>query len=100
MESGVSALNRETWNEISQCQTFDLVRRAYHRKHDRKLNAQRNWEIISCFIQAQAYFESATAASETVRPLLLYSHGLHEPRGHSLLEEGHERGIAQAIARA
>jgi hypothetical protein len=33
-------------NEISQYQTFDLVQRAYNRKHDRKLNAQRNWEII------------------------------------------------------
>jgi hypothetical protein len=65
-------LDKKIWNALSHFQTHDLVRQRYERKHGRKLNAQRTWEISSCFIQGQEYFENAAAADETVRPLLLY----------------------------
>jgi len=83
------AKNRDVWNSLSHFQTHDLVQRAYKEKHQRSLNSQPTWEIASCFIQGRGYFESASAASEAVRPLLLYYGVLALSRGIILfLEKG------------
>src|SRR5258708_8650704 len=74
-------MDRDTWNSLSHFHTFDLVQRQFERRHERELNSERTWEIISCFIQAQEYFRSADAAAETVRPHLLYYGVLSISRG-------------------
>lgn len=65
-------LDKKIWNALCQFQTHDLVRRRYLQKHEVEADPQKAREISACFIQGQEYFASATAADETVRPLLLY----------------------------
>lgn len=63
-------MEREIWRSISRFESFDLVQRAYQAKHGRNLNAEHTHEILSCFVQARGYLESAAASTEAVLPLL------------------------------
>lgn len=84
-------MDRETANELSRFQSFDLVQRAFHAKHGLELNAERTHEIISSFIQAKGYLDSAATAAEAVRPLLLYYGVLSMSRGTILFLEPSKR---------
>ena len=61
-----------SWHELTNFESRDLVFEAYQRKHCREPNASRIKEITANFIQARAYFESASRAAITVKPLLQY----------------------------
>jgi YaaC-like Protein len=74
-------VDRDTWNSLSQFQTFDLVQRRFKRRYGLDLNADRTWEITACFVQAQEYFSNAERSAEPVRPLLLYYGALALSRG-------------------
>ncbi len=60
------------WNELLGFETRDIVERYTQQKHKKKLNANRIQQITSNFIQGREYFDSATKADITVRPLLQY----------------------------
>jgi hypothetical protein len=90
------SMNRNVWNQLSIFQTFDLVQREFLSWHGRKLSAERTWEFVSSFIQGREYFESATAAAEAVRPLLLYYGVLSLCRALIIFL----RGVSEATLRA
>lgn len=73
------------WRELSLFESHDYVQSWYRKRHERSLNAARTREITSCFAQGRAYFDSARAASVTVKPLLLYYGVLALARGQIML---------------
>ncbi len=60
------------WNIISNYEAADLVKARYKAKHNWEPNAALCREITAPFIQARHYYQSASVADKTVKPLLLY----------------------------
>jgi len=71
----------QSWRPLSLLQSTDIVREKFRQKHTRTLNLQRSREIATCFVQGIHYFMNARAASEVVKPLLLYYGVLSLSRG-------------------
>jgi len=84
-------LDRKLWEPLLRFESRDYLTRYYHERHSRQLNAQRAQEIGSCFIQGREYFTSASTASDTVKPLLLYYGIASLGRGFTLLRDGSKR---------
>ena len=66
------SVNRKLWEQIQRLEGRDYLDQNYKKRHGRSLNGQRAYEIGACFTQGREYFASASIASETVKPLLLY----------------------------
>jgi len=64
--------NNEIWNNVALFENYDYVQNWYLRRHARQLSATWTSQINSAFRQAREYFDSASIAGATVRPLLLY----------------------------
>ncbi len=60
------------WSRLSFYESTDLIKKFYKTKHNRTLNASKAKEIVSHFKQGRNYFESASTASDLVKPLLMY----------------------------
>lgn len=80
-------LDRSLWEPLQRFESRDYLSQFYKKKHERTLNATRLNEIGSCFTQGREYFVSAGAASETVKPLLLYYGVSSLARGVTLLRD-------------
>lgn len=65
-------MDRKLWESLQRFESRDYLTRYYEKLHGRMLNAQRSHEIATCFTQGREYFISASMASETVKPLLIY----------------------------
>jgi hypothetical protein len=62
----------EVWQNLLELESRDFVSNWFERIHGRKLNARRAKEIIASARQGREYFQSASAASFAVRPLLAF----------------------------
>lgn len=80
-------MDRKLWEPLLRFESRDYVTRHYKEKHGRSLNAKRAYEIGSCFTQGREYFASASTASDTVKPLLLYYGVASLSRGVTLLKD-------------
>jgi len=87
----VGTLDRKLWEPLLRFESRDYLTRYYHKRHDRQLNAQRAHEIGACFTQGREYFASASSASDTVQPLLLYYGIASLGRGFTLLRNSAKR---------
>lgn len=74
-------MDQGPWHALSHFESRDLVLRAYDVRHGTAPAAEHAAEIAACFIQGRAYYESAQAADEAVRPLLLHYGVLALSRG-------------------
>lgn len=60
------------WYALREFETHDITSHSYRNRHGLKLSATKAREVSSSFVQAREYFNSASRADFTVRPLLLY----------------------------
>ena len=67
-----STQSRKTWYTLREFETREITSRRYSALHEKELNEAKAKAIISNFIQAREYFQNASAADFTVRPLLQY----------------------------
>lgn len=79
-------LRSKPWERLSLFESHDFILVWYKNRHGRSLNSQRIKEITSCFVQGREYFLSASTASISVRPLLIYYGLLALSRGTILLK--------------
>ncbi|KAB2951154.1 MAG: hypothetical protein F9K19_19415 [Rhizobiaceae bacterium] len=84
-------MDRKLWEPLLRFESRDYLERYYREKHARTLNAQRAYEIGSCFTQGREYFASAANASDTVKPLLLYYGVASLGRGFTLLRNARKK---------
>lgn len=80
-------MDRKLWEPLQRFESRDYLTRHYKKLHNRSLNMQRANEIGSCFTQGREYFFSASTASETVKPLLIYYGIASLSRGATLLKD-------------
>lgn len=80
-------MDRKLWEPLQRFESRDFLTRHYKKLHGRSLNAQRAHEIGACFTQGREYFSSASTASETVKPLLLYYGVASLSKGTTLLKD-------------
>jgi len=90
-DGGSNIVNRKLWERLQRFESRDYVTRHYQKHHGKTLNAQRAHEIGSCFTQGREYFRSASDASDTVQPLLLYYSVASIARGVTLLMDASKR---------
>ena len=62
----------KTWYALREFETHDITSNSYKSRHALRLSAAKAREVSSNFIQAREYFNNASRADFTVRPLLLY----------------------------
>lgn len=74
-------MDQGPWHALSHFESRDLVHRSYEERHGAPPADGHAAEIAACFIQGRAYYESAQAADEAVRPLLLHYGVLALSRG-------------------
>lgn len=86
-----SILDPKIWEPLQRFESRDYLARHYQKRHGRSLNGQRANEIGSCFAQGREYFVSASKASDTVKPLLLYYGCASLARGVTLLKDRDKR---------
>lgn len=60
------------WQELSNCEAYELVKSFYSKRHSRKIGTDHAREISASFVQARHYFDAAKGADRSVRPLLGY----------------------------
>lgn len=84
-------MERKQWEHLQRFESRDYLTRYYKKQHDRSLNAQRSHEIGSCFTQGREYFLSASSASDTVKPLLIYYGVASISRGVTLLKDASKK---------
>lgn len=63
---------KDTWNELLEFESKDLLQTFFKERHGSEVNDWKVQEVSSNIIQAREYFGSASKASITVKPLLLY----------------------------
>lgn len=73
-----------SWQTLANYESNELVRRDYSAKHGLKPSAEHAQEICAPFMQGRFFFESASVADRTVKPLLLYYGVLALARGLTL----------------
>lgn len=73
------------WDEFSQYESSELVKRDYKDRHGRDLNLRHAREITAAFSHARSYFRSTKNSEPTVKPLLLYYGVVSLSRGLALL---------------
>lgn len=71
----------DTWNELLEFETRDLVKRYFSEVHQSVANAWKIKEVTANFIQGREYFRNAAQSNITVRPLLIYYGVLSLSRG-------------------
>jgi hypothetical protein len=62
----------DSWERLSFFESWDILTRAYHKRHGRRLSAEKARDIVSHLVQGREFFTSAHSAADLVRPLLLY----------------------------
>lgn len=62
----------KTWYALREFETHDITSHSYKSRHGLELSTTKAREVSSNFVQAREYFNSASRADFTVRPLLLY----------------------------
>lgn len=62
----------KSWAELRQFQSSELVKNRFGNRHGRSLSSTKANQIVSAISHGREYFESASSASMTVKPLLLY----------------------------
>ncbi len=63
---------KDTWNELLEFESKDLLQNFFKERHSSEINDWKVQEVSSNIIQAREYFASARKANITVKPLLLY----------------------------
>src|SRR2546421_5881449 len=103
-----------SWERLSLYESRDLLSRFYQKRHSRKLEEEKTYEIIAHLAQGRGFFASARQSSELVHPLLLYygvyalSKGLilfldtslrecSLPPSHGIVAEGWQNALSQGI---
>ena len=64
--------NQRTWYTLREFETREITSRRYATWHEKELNTAKAKAIVSNFIQAREYYQNASVADFTVRPLLQY----------------------------
>ncbi|MGV1953274.1 YaaC family protein [Agrobacterium vitis] len=80
-------MERALWEPLLRFESRDYLCRRYKKIHEKTLNATRAHEISSCFTQGREYFSSASNASDTVKPLLIYYGVASLSKGATLLRD-------------
>ncbi len=62
----------QNWDTLLQYQSVELVKRRFNERHGHSLSTSKAMAITAAITQGRAYFTSASNASMSVRPLLLY----------------------------
>lgn len=62
----------DAWDALAGFESRDLISRFFKKRHGLEANAGKIREIASAFTQGREYFTSASTASISVKPLLLY----------------------------
>lgn len=76
--------SRDVWNRLAVFESQDLTRDRFQARHGRELPSKKAQEIASHIAQGRAFFSSAEAAQQSVRPLLQYYGVLALTRGLTL----------------
>lgn len=79
--SGSASKAGEVWERLSFYESTDFVSKSYRERHKEEVVASKAHEITSHLKQGREYFESAGAAGDLARPLLLYYGSLALARG-------------------
>lgn len=84
-------MDRKLWEPFLRFESRDYLSKHYQKRHSRSLGSQRAHEIGSCFTQGRQYFASASTASDTVKPLLIYYGVASLARGATMLKSRDKR---------
>ncbi len=71
----------ESWDLFANYESYELIKRAYEKRHEHNLETADAQEIAAYFIHAHSYFDAGKSGAQTVRPLLLYYGVLSLARG-------------------
>jgi len=84
---------RDVWQKLMNYQSSELVKKSYLEKYNLELNSGKAQEISIIFTQARYYFDAASLADRSIKPLLLYYGVLSLSRGLTLFLT---RGLREA----
>ena len=76
----------QDWHKISRFESHDLVKAWFKRTHGREPNTAKISQVNAFFTQGREYFNNASLADMSVKPLLLYYGVLSFSRGVILLK--------------